>query len=263
LNLATLLLTNAVALVLLFLGLWAWSVRIKDASFIDAFWAFGMVFLAGLTWLQVGSAGERAHWIFALTALWGMRLGLHLLTRWRALGVDPRYIKMIGRTMEKKGWSFAKTSLLQVFALQAPLLFIVCLPAQLGPFGSDQGLGLVGWIGIAIALMGIAFEAIGDAQLKAFRAAPANKGKVLETGLWRYTRHPNYFGDCLTWWGIFILATDGPLGLWSLPGPVLLTFLLRKWSGVPLLEHSLSKSRPGYAEYVQRTSAFIPLLPKR
>jgi steroid 5-alpha reductase family enzyme len=109
------------------------------------------------------------------------------------------------------------------------------------------------------------FETIGDAQLNAFRANPANKGKVLDTGLWRYTRHPNYFGDCCVWWGIWLAAASaGPLvALASLPGPLFLTFTLTKWSGKPLLEKGLAKTRPGYADYVARTSGFIPWPPKK
>ena len=244
--------------------LWLISVQIKDASFIDAFWAFGMVIMAGLTWLQTSEGNPvRKAIILGLTTIWGLRLSIHLYTRWRRDGIDPRYKRMIGSLMDKKGWSFAKASLLQVFLLQAPLLFIVCLPAQLGQISPDSSpLGPLTWIGVAVALIGIGFETIGDAQLKAFKTNPANKGKVLDTGLWRYTRHPNYFGDCCTWWGIYLVAAETTLGLWSIPGPILLTFLLVKWSGVPLLERGLAKTRPGYADYIAKTSSFLPWPPK-
>ncbi len=244
--------------------LWLISVQIKDASFIDAFWAFGMVIMAGLTWFQTNDGNPvRKAIILGLTSIWGLRLSIHLFTRWRRDGIDPRYKRMIGSLMDKKGWTFGKASLLQVFLLQAPLLFIVCLPAQLGQMSTDQApVGPLTWIGVIVALTGIAFESIGDAQLKAFKANPDNKGKVLNTGLWRYTRHPNYFGDCCIWWGIYLVAAETSLGLWSVPGPLLLTFLLVKWSGVPLLERSLAKTRPGYADYIAKTSSFLPWPPR-
>jgi steroid 5-alpha reductase family enzyme len=262
---APILISNLTVLFAIILALWAVSVKIRDVSFIDSFWAFGMVILAALTFVQAQNGNPaRKLLLFGLTALWGLRLAIHLFTRWRLEGEDPRYRRIIGGLMDKRGWSFAKASLLQVFLLQAPLLFIVCLPAQLGQISAEPAaLGPLAWIGAALALIGISFESVGDAQLRAFRANPASKGKVLDTGLWRYTRHPNYFGDACTWWGLFLIAAETPLGLWSLPAPILLTFLLMKWSGVPMLERGLAKTRPGYADYVARTSAFFPLPPKR
>ena len=258
------LLFNAASLLVMIVALWLISVRIKDVSFIDSFWAFGMVVLAALTYVQAADgAPARKLLIFGLTAIWGLRLSLHLFTRWRREGEDPRYKRILGSVMDKKGWSFGKASLLQVFLLQAPLLFIVCLPAQLGQLSvGPLAIGALGWIGAAVALIGISFESVGDAQLKAFKADPANKGKVLDTGLWRYTRHPNYFGDACTWWGIYLIAAETSLGRWSIIGPLLLTFLLVKWSGVPLLERGLAKTRPGYADYVAKTSSFLPWPPK-
>jgi steroid 5-alpha reductase family enzyme len=258
---------NAAALLAAILLLWAYSVRIRDVSFIDAFWAFGMVLLAWATWAQSGAPGARSHLLLGLTTLWGLRLSWHLWTRWRAHGEDPRYKKIMAAKTEKKGWSWAKTSLLSVFLTQAPLLFITCLPAQLGIWASDGGRTVIGPLGAAgalIAFIGIAFEAIGDAQLNAFRANPAKKGKVLDTGLWRYTRHPNYFGDACTWWGIWLVAAETGLPGWiSIIGPIFLTFTLTKWSGKPLLEYGMKKTRPDYADYVRRTSGFFPLPPKK
>jgi steroid 5-alpha reductase family enzyme len=263
---ANLLLINAAVLFGIILLLWRYSVWIRDVSFIDAFWAFGMVLLAWATWLQSSAPGARSHLLVGLTTLWGLRLSRHLWSRWRAQGEDPRYGKIMRARMEKNGWSWAKTSLLAVFLTQAPLLFITCLPAQLGIWASDGGrtiIGPLGTVGAAIALIGIAFESIGDAQLNTFRADPANKGKVLDTGLWRYTRHPNYFGDACTWWGIWLIAAEaGPAGWVSVIGPLFLTFTLTRWSGKPMLEHSLKKNRPDYAEYIERTSGFFPLPPR-
>ena len=265
--LAPMLLINAAALVTVILLLWRYSVRISDVSFIDAFWAFGMVLLAWATWAQSSAPGARSHLLLGLTTLWGLRLSWHLWARWRAHGEDPRYAKIMGSVIEKKGWSWSKTSLLSVFLTQAPLLFITCLPAQLGIWASDGGrtiIGPLGALGALIAVTGILFETIGDAQLNTFRANPANKGKVLDTGLWRYTRHPNYFGDACTWWGIWLVAAETGLPGWvSIIGPIFLTFTLTKWSGKPLLERGMKKTRPEYADYVARTSGFFPWPPKK
>lgn len=244
--------------------MWIVSVAIKDVSFVDAVWPMGMVLLAAVTFWLSGAASPASALVLMLTALWGLRLGVHLFIRWRRNGVDPRYARIIASARDKKGWSFAKTSLLQVFLLQGPLLFMVCLPAQLGIWrgGAVDGLAL---LGAAIALIGIAFETIGDWQLEQFRANPANMGKVLNTGLWRYTRHPNYFGDACAWWGIWLVAlsTGWDVALASLIGPVFLNFTLVKWSGAAMLERGLRKTRPDYADYIARTSSFFPLPPRR
>jgi steroid 5-alpha reductase family enzyme len=262
----SLLATNLALLMAAILLLWFYAMRIRDVSFIDAFWSFGMVLLAWSSWMQIAGQGRRADVLLGLTTLWGLRLAWHLYTRWRAHGEDPRYTMIMARTMEKKGWSWNKTALLSVFVTQAPLLFITCLPAQIGIWASESGgpiMGPVAWIGAAVALTGIAFETIGDAQLKAFRANPANKGKVLDSGLWRYTRHPNYFGDACTWWGLWLIAAEtGPWGWASIIGPLFLTFTLTRWSGKPMLERGMKKTRPNYAAYVERTSGFFPWPPK-
>ncbi|WP_164118215.1 DUF1295 domain-containing protein [Sphingorhabdus sp. Alg239-R122] len=260
---------NFALLMAVIVGLWGLSLALKDVSFIDAFWALGMVMLALFSYLLAarssGATGPHALALLALTTLWGMRLGLHLLTRWMQEGEDPRYKKIIGHAMEKRGWSFAMASLIMVFLMQAPLLFITSLPAQAGILADDgQALGLIAVIGIILSLVGIAFETIGDWQLKKFRANPDNGGKVLDTGLWRYTRHPNYFGDFCAWWGIWLVACDLSiwLGLVTVIGPLFLSFTLMKWSGGPLLERGMKKTRPKYADYVKRTSAFFPMPPK-
>jgi steroid 5-alpha reductase family enzyme len=243
--------------------LWLYAVHIRDVSFIDAFWAFGMVMLGVASFMQTDEGDPlRRRVLLVLCALWGLRLANHLFARWQAHGEDPRYKKILAHTMETKGWGWPKAALVMVFAMQGPLLFIVCLPVQLGQV-SDAPMGWLGGLGVIFALIGIAFETIGDKQLNAFRADPANRGKVLDTGLWRYTRHPNYFGDACTWWGLYLIAAEANPGMWALPGPLLLTWLLTKLSGVPMLERSLKKSRPGYADYVARTSGFFPLPPRK
>ncbi|WP_417794837.1 MULTISPECIES: DUF1295 domain-containing protein [Alphaproteobacteria] len=256
---------NFALLVAIMIILWLISIRIRDVSFIDAFWAYGMAIMASASFMQSENPGSLAYLIWALTALWGIRLGTHLFLRWRKEGVDPRYKKIIGHAMEKQGMSFAKAALLKAWAMQIPLLFIVCLPAQLGILlaGADTA-GPVAIIGTAIAVVGIVFETIGDMQLKAFRSNPANQGKVLDSGLWKYTRHPNYFGDFCAWWGIWLVAAQAGWPVWiAAAGPLFLSFTLMKWSGAPLLEKSLKKNRPDYVDYIKRTSGFFPMPPKK
>jgi len=152
-------------------------------------------------------------------------------------------------------------SLFTVFWLQGVILWIVVLPV-LGAIRGGGALGVWDALGVLVFSVGFTMEAVADAQLRRFRADPANRGQVLDTGLWRYSRHPNYFGDALLWWGIYLLAVGGGAP-WTVVGPVLMTFLLRKVSGVTLLEQDIGDRRPGYAEYVRRTSPFVPLPPRR
>lgn len=256
---------NALIIAVCFIGLWLVSLRVGDVSFIDSWWPAGMVVLAGVSFAQAGDfASPRRLLLVGLCTLWGLRLGGYLFLRWRRHGPDPRYETMLAAAKEERRWGFAQSSLLLVFALQAPLQFVVCLPAQLGQFGPVSGaIGPLAWAGAALAVVGIAFETVGDWQLARFKADPANRGKVLDTGLWRFTRHPNYFGDACVGWGLFLIAVESPLGTWSLPAPVLLTFLLTRWSGVPMVEGRMRQQRPDYDAYVRRTSSFIPWPPKK
>lgn len=256
---------NFALLIVIMVILWGISIRIRDVSFIDAFWAYGMAIMASASFVQTEAPGSLAYLIWALTALWGIRLGTHLLLRWRKDGMDPRYKKIIGHAMEKQRMSFARAALLKAWLMQIPLLFMVCLPAQLGILlAGAEAPGAIANLGASIALIGIAFETIGDMQLKAFRNNPANHGKVLDTGLWKYTRHPNYFGDFCAWWGIWLIALQAGWPVWiAVIGPLFLSFTLMKWSGAPLLEKSLKKNRPDYVDYIQRTSEFFPMPPKK
>ena len=262
--LEALLINAAVDLAMMVLLCWV-AVRIGDVSFIDAVWGAGMAVLAFASIMQVTVPGPRAGLLLAMTVIWGLRLAIHLFLRWRGHGEDPRYAKMLGKARDQGRYGSAAFKV--VFGPQAVLLFVTSLPAQVGILASGQPapISLLAWAGFALWLTGMVFETIGDAQLKAFRADPAMKGKVLDTGLWRFTRHPNYFGDACVWWGIWLVAATG--GIWvalgSVIGPLFLTFTLTKWSGKPLLEKGLAKSRPGYADYVKRTSGFIPWPPKR
>lgn len=194
-----------------------------------------------------------------MATIWGLRLSAYLFVRNRKAGEDYRY-----RAMRKRyGDRFPIVSLATVFGLQALVMWTVSLPLQLGQVPATPDVGVVAFVGVAVWLVGIVFESVGDAQLAAFRRDPDNQGKVMDRGLWRYTRHPNYFGDACVWWGIGIVAAESGVGAWGLIGSLVMTIFLRNISGVTLLEKSLHKRREGYAEYVARTSPFVPRPPKR
>jgi len=236
--------------------LWAASLPLKDASIVDPFWGPGFLLVAAVTALVWSVSSLRGWLVLGCVALWALRLGGHLLRRNRSHGEDPRY----ARWREDHGAAFWWVSLFKIFWLQALLLWIVAWPLMLAVV-SEGGIG--GWDVAALMVFTAGFlcEAVADGQLQRFRQDPANEGKVLDTGLWRYSRHPNYFGDALLWWGLYLFAV-GAGAWWTLFGPVVMTVLLLKVSGVSLLEEDIEERRPAYADYIRRTSAFIPLPPK-
>ncbi|OYY71864.1 DUF1295 domain-containing protein [Sphingomonas sp. 28-63-12] len=262
-SVVVLLATNALVLTLLFVLMWLITLETRDVTPVDSVWALGMVALALASWLQTDGDPGRKALLLGLCGLWGVRLGGYLLWRWRQQGPDRRYVTMFAKAEEAKGWGFGQASARMVYLTQAPLLFIVCLPVQLGQLDPKPGIGVIGLIGAVAAMIGIAFETIGDWQLVRFRADPANQGRILTTGLWRYTRHPNYFGDACTWWGLYLIGAGSMTGLWALPGPILLTWTLIKWSGVPTTEGRMRRKKPDYEDYARRTSGFIPWFPQR
>jgi len=242
-------------------ALWLISLRTKDPSFIDAWWALGVVVLAWSTYAQITTPSPHALVLVTLSTAWGLRLGLYLLWRWRKHGADRRYAALAENAREKHGLGFAAFSLRWVFLPQMLLQFVVALPVMLGQIPRMATLGALAWTGAALGLFGISYEAIADAQLTRFKADPANAGRVMDRGLWRFSRHPNYFGELCAWWGVYLVAAETGLGAWSLPGPLLLTFLLTRVSGAPTTEPHLRQTRPGYEAYRARTSAFIPWRP--
>jgi len=250
---------NAALVLGAMLVLWLASLKLGDVSIIDAFWGCGFVLIAWVTWAVLPAPALRSLLLRVLVTLWGLRLAVHLFRRWLGTGRDPRYTALI----EGARLPVPVYTLIYIFGLQGVLMWVVSLPVQLGQFG---GVGLplpaLAVTGAALAVLGILCESIGDWQLARFRADPANRTRVLDRGLWRYTRHPNYFGDACFWWGIYAIACTAPGGWLSLPGPLLMTGLLMKWSGVGLLEQHLRSSRPGYADYVRRTSTFFPWPPR-
>lgn len=246
------------AAALLMSGTWLLSLRMRDVSIIDPVWglAFAVVAVAAAL-VADGDAGRRAL-LVTLTAVWGLRLFAHLAWRRRGHGEDPRYAAMRARNPE----TFARRSLVTVFGLQAALVVVVSLPVQMGQVPGSPGLGVLAAAGAAVWLVGLVFETVGDLQLARFRARPDSRGRVLDTGLWRYTRHPNYFGDFLVWWGLFLVAAESGVW-WTVAGPVVMSVLLMRVSGVTLLERDIAARRPGYAAYARRTSAFFPRPPRR
>ena len=241
--------------------LWLVAVRIRDVSFIDAVWPLAMLFLALVTWPRTDGDAVRSGLLVGLCGLWALRLGLHLFLRWRAHGEDRRYADLIGR-QTKTGKSWPTVALLFVFLPQGGLAWLTSLPVQLGQVAEAPAVGWLGWAGVALFAVGLVFETVGDAQLAAFRRDPSTRGKVLDTGLWRYTRHPNYFGDACVWWGIGVVALSVSGTWWSLVGPLVMNVLLVRVSGVALLERSLRKRKPDYEDYVRTTSAFVPRPPR-
>jgi steroid 5-alpha reductase family enzyme len=240
--------------------LWAVSLALRDASIVDIWWGPGIAAVVAAAFASGGGAHPRSVLLLALVVLWGLRLGGHLLWRNAGRGEDPRYQAM----RRHHGVRFAAVSLVTVFGLQGALQWLVALPlqlAQLAPGGAP--LGPLDAAGIALFALGLFFEAVGDWQLARFKADPANAGRVMERGLWRYTRHPNYFGDCAAHWGMFVVALATPFGWLGAIGPLAMTVLLLRVSGVALLERSIGKRRPAYTDYQRRTSAFLPWPPRR
>jgi steroid 5-alpha reductase family enzyme len=250
---------NLAALVVLMTALWAVSVYVRDASIIDPCWGVGFVLVAWLS--RAWNANAEAEWrsllLAVLTTVWGVRLSWFLLQRNFGHGEDRRYAAM----REHWGARFWWVSLATVFLLQAVVLWFVAWPVQATAASkSSPPAGWLDGLGLTIWTIGFLFEAIGDWQLNRFKADPANAGRVLDRGLWRYTRHPNYFGDCCVWWGIYLIAAASG-AWWTMASPLLMTLLLLKVSGVSLLERTIVDRRPEYARYQARTSPFFPWPP--
>lgn len=235
---------------------WLLSLPLRNVSIVDSMWSL-MFLLAALTYMvgQV-SAGPRAWLVIALVGLWSIRLAGYIAWRNHGRGEDFRYQRIRAQNEPY----FAFKSLYIVFGLQAALAWLISLPL-LAAIDSTAPLGWLDAIGGSLWLLGMLFEVGGDWQLSRFKRDPANRGRVLDTGLWRYTRHPNYFGDCCVWWGLFLIALAAG-AWWSMLGPLLMSFLLLKVSGVTLLEKDIGDRRPAYRDYVRRTNAFFPGPPR-
>jgi steroid 5-alpha reductase family enzyme len=245
------------AVLVLMTATWAVSVVRHDASLVDRVWGLSFV-VAAITYAVLGDgAAPRTGLVLALVTIWGLRLSIYITKRNWGDGEDKRYQRM----RAKRPDSFAVTSLFRVFWLQAGLSWLISLPllAALHRPAPDT-LGWLDIVGALVWLLGFTFEAGGDWQLSRFLADPDNRGKVMDQGLWRYTRHPNYFGDTTVWWGFFLIALSTG-AWWAAIGSALMTFFIVKVSGVALTDEGMSKGsskREGYDEYVRRTNAFIP-----
>jgi steroid 5-alpha reductase family enzyme len=247
---------SAAALFVFMLVTWVASLRLRDVSIVDVAWGIGFVLVAFFCFALGDGAAERVALVTAMTVVWGVRLAFYIGRRkLRHPGEDARYTEI----RDRYGDRFPLVSLYWVFLLQGALVLLVSLPIHAAA-GSFDPLGPLDYAGVAVYAVGLFFEAVGDAQLGRFKADPSNRGKVMDRGLWRYTRHPNYFGELLIWWGLYLIALSGG-GWWTIVSPLVMSVLLLRVSGKDRLERSLSE-RPGYREYVERTSGFVPLPPR-
>jgi steroid 5-alpha reductase family enzyme len=253
------LLASLAAVVSFLVLVWIVSLARRDASIVDIAWGPAFLVIAAVSYWQAEAGLARHRLLLGLVALWSVRLAGYLAWRNLGAGEDFRYRRM----REHWGARFWWVSLFTVFLLQAALAWIVSLPIQLTMASLvPERLGWLDGAGVALFAIGFLFESAGDLQLARFKADPANAGRVLDSGLWAWTRHPNYFGDCVQWWAFFLIALATPRGWISVIGPLLMTWLLMRFSGVPMLERSLRRKRPGYDDYRARVPAFFPRPPR-
>lgn len=243
-------------------ALMAVATAIRNQSIVDIAWGPGFVVIAAVSYgLSAGSGGDGTRRLVVLiaTAVWGLRLGGYLARRNLGHGEDPRYTALLRR---RRG-NLAVFLIRKVYGLQGALMWLVSVPVQAAMY-EHAPLGALGVIGIVVWAVGLAFESAGDWQLARFKADPVNRGQVMDRGLWAWTRHPNYFGDCCVWAGLWLLALGSPVGLATVFSPAAMTFLLVKFSGKALLERRLLRSKgDAYAAYLSRTSGFFPRPPRR
>jgi steroid 5-alpha reductase family enzyme len=247
-----------VTIACLMLATWSLSLLRRDASIVDIVWGLGFVLTAWAARFVTGASGAGNWLLLAMVTIWGLRLSAYLAKRNLGKGEDFRY-----RAMRRKhGARFGIVSLYTVFGLQGALMFVVSLAVTLGQRDTDAGAGFVALLGFLVWSVGIYFEAVGDAQLARFKRDPRNADQIMDQGLWALTRHPNYFGDSLVWWGLAIVGSAQGAGVWAFLGAAVMTVLLVRVSGAAMLDRLLAKRKPGYAEYMERTSGFIPLPPR-
>ncbi|MCA8996965.1 MAG: DUF1295 domain-containing protein [Planctomycetaceae bacterium] len=252
---------NGLAISALMLTVWLISIPLKNVSIVDLIWGLGFVLVGWVSFLRTNSDGvpfERRQILLPfLVTVWGLRLSGYLAWRNIGHGEDKRYAAM----REKSDPGFWWKSLFYVFLLQGVVMWVVSWPLQSGIPKHEWDWSLWQGAGIVLWSVGLFFEAVGDWQLAKFKGRPENEGKVLDQGLWRYTRHPNYFGDFCVWWGFYLIAIGQGAAWWTAVGPILMSIFLMKFSGVGLLEKSLKVDKPEYEAYIQRTNAFFPWIP--
>jgi steroid 5-alpha reductase family enzyme len=247
---------SAGAIVAVLAGTFLAAKLVRRHNVIDVAWGLLFVAVAVATCVLGTADGARRALLLALPLAWGLRLAIHIGRRSRGKGEDPRYLALLAKAKGNQDLY----ALRMVYVLQGGLAFVISAPIQVGMF-EGGGIGPVAYVGLAVWLVGVLFEAVGDAQMERFRSDPANKGKVIDVGLWRYTRHPNYFGDACVWWGIYLVAAERWPGVLTIPAPLIMTLLLTKGSGARIMEQHMAR-RPGWAEYAARTSGFFPLPPR-
>jgi len=249
----------AMAILIYMILIWIASLILKDSSIVDIFWGAGFV-LAAWTAFALTPNGflGRKLLLTILVTIWGLRLSLYILLRNWGKGEDFRYVKWRQENGARWWWY----SFFKVFLLQGALMWIISIPLLAAQYRSlPDRLIWLDWLAVIVWVIGFVFEAGGDLQLARFKAKPDNKGKVMRSGFWRYTRHPNYFGDATQWWAYYLFALAAG-GFWTVFSPVIMTGLLVRVSGVALLESTLKETKPGYRDYVESTSAFVPWLPR-
>jgi steroid 5-alpha reductase family enzyme len=237
------------------------AMRMEKLTIVDTAWGLGFITVAVVSLVVTGYGDGMPGpqmFLFLLVLIWGARLAIHLQMRNSGKGEDPRYRQLA----EADGRPFAQVALRRVFIPQGVAMWLVATPVMVGM--NNEGTGTVqAWLGFGVWAVGMVFETVGDWQLVSFKNDPDNEGKVMDRGLWQYTRHPNYFGDACVWWGIWIVAASSWAGVASIVGPIAMTVFLTRVTGVPLNEKGMRESKPGYDEYVRRTSSFIPMPPKK
>jgi len=241
-------------------ALWLVSLLMKNSSIVDIFWGMGFVIVNWVFFALAPDGFLLRKWLIGmLVSIWGLRLTFHILRRNWGKPEDFRYQNWRKEAGVRWWWQ----SFFQVFLLQGLLMWVISWPLLAGQYrGMPDHLNFLSILGILLWVFGFYFEAMGDLQLTRFKANPDKRGKLLSTGVWRFSRHPNYFGDAAQWWGYYLLAAAAG-GWWTIFSPILMTLLLIKVSGVALLEKTLKNSKPGYKEYVESTSAFIPWFPRK
>lgn len=240
--------------------LWVFCISLSNVSIIDRFWGPLCAAPSVLTLLQTGVFSPHALLLVSLSCIWALRVAWYItLKNWNA-GQDARYKEDSSPAITTA--SSPLGTLVFVFFGQASFAWVISAPVQLGQFYSDgKELSLLAWIGAAVWGIGFFMEAIGDWQLRRFKANPENQGRIMDQGLWAWTRHPNYFGDSTVWFGLFLIAAANPLGVYSIFGPLLLLYILTRVTGRDLTERVMLAKYPAYVEYMERTSGFFPLPP--
>ena len=254
----TILIDSAIGILAFILVVYAIAQFIKDNSIVDIAWGIGFIIAASISFLESNKFFSQNLLVNSLVVIWGLRLAIYIFIRHHGKPEDYRYKEM----RDSWGKNVLLMGLLKVFLPQVIVMYIIAFPVLAVNSFPHDGLQITDIAGAIIWLTGFYFEAVSDMQMFRYKKDPANKGKVMKYGLWKFTRHPNYFGEAAMWWGIFIIAI--PSGYWylSLLSPVVITLLIIKVTGVELLEKKY-KDNPEYQEYIRKTSSFIPLPPKK